>query len=83
MFKRLTLKLLTPCAMIFALAFATSCGSSKVVFIHESSDVVRIGPDVEGRVYFYRDGQWVLSKNKVKLPEGWYAGALEGVGERD
>jgi hypothetical protein len=68
--------------MIFATAFVTSCGSTKVVFIHQSSDVVRIGPQVHGKVYFLnKDGKWVLSKNKVRLPEGWYAGALEGVGE--
>ena len=32
--------------------------------------------DVEGKVYIRKDGEWVLSKNKVKLPEGWYAGGL-------
>ena len=83
MWKLLTPIRLTLCVMIFAQGFATSCGSTKVVFIHQSSDVVRIGPDVSGKVYFMRDGRWVLSKNKVKLPEGWYAGALEGVGESD
>lgn len=49
-----------------------------MVFVHEAKDVVRLGPKVTGRVYFYRDGQWVLSKNKVTLPEGWYAGQLDG-----
>ena len=48
-----------------------------MTFLDSSSgDLVRIGPDVSGRVYFYQDGSWVLSKNKVKLPEGWYAGPL-------
>jgi len=51
-----------------------------VVFIKTSSDVVRLGPDVRGKVYFRKDGEWVLSKNTVKLPEGWYAGSL---GEED
>ena len=51
------------------------------MFIKESSDVVRLGPDVTGKVYFRREGEWVLSKNKVKLPEGWYAGALDGKSE--
>lgn len=83
MWKRLMQKLLTPFAMIFAMAFVASCGSTRVVFIHQSSDVVRMGPEVQGKVYFLRDGTWVLSKNKVTLPEGWYAGALEGVGERE
>ena len=48
--------LLTMCAMAFALVFGTSCGSNKVVFIHQTSDVVRIGPDVRGKVYFLQDG---------------------------
>jgi hypothetical protein len=83
MWKRLMQKLLTPFAMIFAMAFVISCGSTRVVFIHQSSDVVRMGPEVRGKVYFLRDGKWVLSQNKVTLPEGWYAGALEGVGDRE
>ena len=52
------------------------CGSTKVVFVDTQSQMVRIGPDVTGKVYVFKDGQWVLSKNKMKLPEGWYAGAL-------
>jgi len=48
------------------------------VFIKESSDVVRLGPNVKGKVYFRRGGEWVLSKNTVHLPEGWYAGSLDG-----
>ena len=51
------------------------------MFIKESSDVVRLGPDVTGKVYVRREGEWVLSKNKVKLPEGWYAGSLDGKSE--
>ena len=49
-----------------------------MVFIHETKDVVRIGPGAKARVYFMRDGSWVLSKNEVTLPEGWYAGSLDG-----
>ena len=52
-----------------------------MVFIKTSSDVVRLGPNVTGKVYFMREGEWVLSKNKVKLPEGWYAGSLDGKSE--
>jgi len=48
------------------------------VFIKTGSDVVRLGPLVTGKVYFRRGGEWVLSKNKVQLPEGWYAGSLDG-----
>jgi hypothetical protein len=45
--------------------------------------MVRIGPDVRGKVYFQRNGAWVLSKNKVKLPEGWYAVGLPEEKERE
>jgi len=43
--------------------------------INSDADLVRIGPDVTGHVYV-RDakGDWNLSKNKVTLPPGWYAG---------
>ena len=54
----------------------TSCGSTRVVFVDTQSDLVRLGPDVTGRVYVNKDGSWVLSKKKVKLSEGWYAGGI-------
>ena len=56
--------------------FLVGCGSTRVVFVDTGSDLVRIGPKVEGRVYIMKNGEWVLSKNKVKIPEGWYAGGL-------
>lgn len=46
------------------------------MFVKTDADIVRIGPNVSGKIYFRKDGEWILSKNKVKLPEGWYAGAL-------
>ena len=52
------------------------CGSTRVVFVDTQSNLVRIGPNVEGRIYVLKGGEWVLSKNKVRLPEGWYAGGL-------
>lgn len=52
------------------------CGSTRVVFVDTGADLVRLGPDVSGKVYVLKDGNWVLSKNKVKLPEGWYAGGI-------
>tara|TARA_B100001939_G_scaffold329052_1_gene324919 strand:- start:178 stop:399 length:222 start_codon:yes stop_codon:yes gene_type:complete len=52
------------------------CGSTKVVFVDTQSNLVRIGPNVYGKVYVQKNGEWVLSKNKVKIPEGWYAGGL-------
>jgi len=52
------------------------CGSTRVVFVDTGADMVRLGPDVTGRVYVNQNGSWVLSKKKVKLPEGWYAGGI-------
>ena len=52
------------------------CGSTRVVFVDTHANMVRLGKDVSGHVYVLKDGEWVLSKNKVKLPEGWYAGGI-------
>lgn len=52
------------------------CGSTRVVFVDTQADLIRIGPNVEGKVYVLKNGEWVLSKNKIKLPEGWYAGGI-------
>ena len=61
---------------MIACVITLGCGTTRVTFLDSSDDLVRLGPDVEGKVYFYKDGTWVLSKNKVRLPEGWYAGPL-------
>jgi hypothetical protein len=45
------------------------------VVIDSRADVVRLGPDVRGTVYVWRDGAWTKT-GKVKLPEGWFAGPL-------
>jgi hypothetical protein len=55
---------------------ATACGTTKVVFVDTQADLVRLGPDVRGTVYVNRGGEWIKSKNKVTLPEGWIAGPL-------
>ena len=62
----------------FAILSATACGTTGGVFVKTDDVIVRIGPPVVGKIYFRKDGEWVLSKNKVKLPEGWYAGAPGG-----
>ena len=68
-----TLKILAIATLLIS---AIGCGSTRVVFVDTQSDLIRIGPDVEGRVYVLKNGEWVLSKNKMKLPEGWYAGGI-------
>ena len=68
-----TLKIL---ATTFLLISIMGCGSTRVVFVDTSTDLIRIGPNVSGKCYVLKNGEWVLSKDKVKLPEGWYAGGL-------
>ncbi|MCX7747532.1 MAG: hypothetical protein N2645_11700 [Clostridia bacterium] len=68
--------LLNLCRLMLLL-FVTVCVSScktRVVVVN-SDDIVRLGEDVKGHVYFWNGTNWVKSSNKVKLPEGWYAGA--------
>ncbi|MAS81138.1 MAG: hypothetical protein CMF45_00455 [Legionellales bacterium] len=70
--------------LIFVSVLQTGCiglltsGGSKVVFVPESDGMVRLGGDVKGHVYYYMDGEWVRSKEEVDLPEGWYAGSVDG-----
>lgn len=70
------MKILKTILLISAATLFLGCGSTRVVFVDTQAQMVRIGPDVTGKVYVLKDGEWVLSKNKMKLPEGWYAGAL-------
>ena len=67
------LKILIAIASLF---LAVGCGSTRVVFVDTESNLVRLGPNVQGKIYVLKNGEWILSKNKVKLPEGWYAGGL-------
>ena len=68
-----TLKILAIATLLIS---AIGCGSTRVVFVDTGSNLIRLGPNVEGKIYVLKNGEWVLSKNKVKLPEGWYAGGL-------
>ena len=67
------LKTLTITALLISIV---GCGSTRVVFVDTQADLIRIGPNVVGKCYVLKNGEWVLSKNKLKLPEGWYAGGL-------
>jgi hypothetical protein len=70
------MKLLKTLIATGLLISAVSCGSTRVVFVDTGADMIRIGPNVTGKCYILKNGEWVLSKNKVKLPEGWYAGGI-------
>ena len=50
--------------------------SKKVVIVHESDALFKIGPNVRGQVYFWNGKEWELSENEIKLPEGWLTGPL-------
>ena len=41
------------------------------IFVPEESPM-RAGPHAEMRVYHRVDGTWVLSNNRIQVPEGWY-----------
>ena len=62
--------------LLSSLLLLSGCGSTRVVFVDTQADLVRIGPDSEARFYVQKNGERILSKNKVKLPEGWYAGGI-------
>ena len=47
-----------------------------MVFVDTQADMVRLADDVRGHVYYFKEGEWVRSKNKVTLPEGWVAGGI-------
>lgn len=57
-------------------ASATGCGGTTVL-LPQSGALVRAGPDMKGRVYQWDGEAWVLSGNKVQIPEGWYIGPIE------
>jgi len=44
--------------------------------VDSDSELVRLGDNVKGHIYYYDNGEWIKSKNKVTLPEGWYAGGM-------
>jgi hypothetical protein len=68
-------RMLLPLLAAFVAALLSGCEANRVVFVHPTDqDLVRLGPDVRGRVYFWNGSSWELSSNTVQLPEGWYAG---------
>ena len=58
------------CCSALALACATGCTST--VLVTEAAPM-RLGPESDVRVYTLQpDGRWLLSPNRVRIPEGWY-----------
>jgi hypothetical protein len=55
--------------------------ASRVMLVHPSTEVMKTAEEVRVRVFVFRDGQWVLSGNRVKIPPGYtvlYVGPEEG-----
>ncbi len=61
---------------MFALTLPGCVTSPDVVFVDTTQDIIRLGRDVRGHVYYQKSGRWIRSANKVTLPPGWYAGGL-------
>lgn len=73
-------KLKMPLALLTtAMLLSGGCASGKrVVLVDPSKTIIRIGPNVTGRVYVKgSSGTWELSRNKVTIPEGWFAGKVD------
>ena len=72
--RQLLLLFLAGCVMLLSAGCLTR--SKRVVFIEPNDTLVRIGPDVKGRLYYWTGEGWELSANKVEIPEGWVAGPM-------
>ncbi len=72
-------RLLLLSLLVLGLLGTNGCltNGKRVVFIPTSDALVRLGPDVTGRVYYWDGKEWELSRNRVTLPEGWLAGPLD------
>jgi hypothetical protein len=57
---------------VLLLASMSGCGN-RTVFVPEDSPM-RVGEmgGVRMRVYHRINGEWVLSNNRITIPEGWY-----------
>jgi hypothetical protein len=51
--------------LLSSVIFLVGCGSTRVVFVDTQADLVRIGPDVEGKVYIRKDGE-------LKMANGFF-----------
>ena len=58
------------------IALMSACGGPRVVLVPHD-ELVRAGPDVQGRVYVMTDEGWTLSQNRIDIPEGLYIGDVD------
>jgi hypothetical protein len=57
--------------LALVLGFVTGCAANRTVFVPEDSPM-RTGPDSRIKVYHRVNGEWILSGNRITVPEGWY-----------
>lgn len=54
---------------------ASTSETKNLIFVDTTGDtLLRVGPEMEGFVYFWNGKEWEKSAKKVKLPEGWLTG---------
>lgn len=79
--------ILTLCLVALVSLSGTGCaGGQRVVLIPpitldeqgNPTDLIRIGPNVSGRIYVLVEGKWELSANDILLPEGWFCAPVGG-----
>jgi hypothetical protein len=70
-------KLKTLLSVLIVSVFLSGCGNTRVVFVDSQTQLLRVGPKVKGKVYYWNGEEWELSANKVEYPEGHHMGALE------
>ena len=67
---------IVPATALFLAALCLSgCANGRRVVIIDPSkkdEVLRTGPNIKGRVYFWNGDSWELSRGRVEIPEGLY-----------
>lgn len=60
--------------LLFCITFAAGCAmlSGRETTLVPPGSVLKTGPGLTGRVYVRTAGEWVLSEDRVEIPEGWY-----------
>ena len=53
-----------------AVGLTNGCGA-RTIFVPDESPM-RVGPRDDLRVYHRVNGEWTLSANAIRIPEGWY-----------
>lgn len=68
--------------MVFVTSLNVGCDSTRTVFVNPTDhDLIRLGPEIRGRVYLWNGVAWQLTDHPVLLPEGWYAGYVSPAGD--